>query len=149
MSLQSGDVLRGSVKRFNSKRGFGFVQITGESTSEEDDVFVHQSDIDMEGFRSLNVGEDVEFTLEITAENMLKAKSVKLISVRVPSAPSSHHTSYQSPRGAGGPLVDAGQRALVRTERLERQMKKLIEILTRDNDGVVLESQDVQEIYTA
>jgi cold shock CspA family protein len=147
MSLQDGDVLRGTVKRFDTNGGFGFIQITGESAGE--DVFVHQSDIDMEGFRFLNVNEDVEFTLEITAENKLKARSVKLISVRAPST--NPHSGHQSPRrgGNGGPLVDAGQRALVRTERLERQLKKLIEILTRDNDGVVLESQDVQEIYTA
>lgn len=147
MSLQSGNIVRGTVKRFNSKRGFGFIQITGE-TSEDDDVFVHQSDIDIEGFRFLNVGEEVEFTLEITDSQELKARHVKLLSERAPGTTAGgYQQNYQPPRNA--PMVDVGQRALVRVERLEKQMKKLIEILTRDNEGVILESADVQEIHTA
>lgn len=146
MSLQNGTVVRGSVKRFNPKRGFGFIQITGES-SEEDDVFIHQSDIDIEGFRSLNVGEEVEFTLEITDSNELKARHARLVSARAPNSQQNSNGYSQPARNA--PLVDVGQRALMRVERLERQVKKLIEILTRDNEGVILESTDVQEIYTA
>jgi len=141
----NGDVVRGTVKRFNPKRGYGFIQITGES-SEDDDVFVHQSDIDIEGFRSLNVGEEVELELEITASNELKARHVKLLSKREPYTGGSAGGS-QGPRT---PLVDAGQRALVRVERLECQFKKLVEILARDVEGdVVLSAGDIQEIYTA
>jgi CspA family cold shock protein len=146
MSLKSGDIIRGTVKRFNPKRGFGFIQMTGE-TNDEDDVFIHQSDIDIEGFRSLNVDEEVEFTLEITETNELKARHCRLISVRSPNSQSGGGYPQQS---RPAPLVDAGQRALVRAERIECQMKKLIEILAKDVDGdVVLTAQDIQDIYTA
>lgn len=48
---------QGTVKWFNSSKGYGFIQ------SEEipDDVFVHYSVIEGEGYKSLNEGESVEF----------------------------------------------------------------------------------------
>jgi CspA family cold shock protein len=47
---------QGTVKWFNDSKGFGFLQEDGG-----DDVFVHQSEIKMEGFRTLVEGERVEF----------------------------------------------------------------------------------------
>ena len=47
----------GVVKFFNAQRGFGFVT----PTEGGDDLFVHQNNINMEGFRSLADGEAVEF----------------------------------------------------------------------------------------
>lgn len=50
----------GTVKWFNVEKGFGFIQPADGSA----DVFVHQTVIHSEGFRSLDVGEDVEFRIE-------------------------------------------------------------------------------------
>ena len=50
---------RGTVKWFNDQKGFGF--ITPESG---DDVFVHHSVIQEEGFKSLSEGQEVEFEVE-------------------------------------------------------------------------------------
>ena len=49
-------MMNGTVKWFNSEKGFGF--ITGEDGK---DVFVHFSQIEKDGFKSLEEGEEVTF----------------------------------------------------------------------------------------
>jgi len=51
--------LVGTVKWFSDQKGYGFL-----SREDGDDVFVHHSAIQSEGFRSLNEGDRVEFTIE-------------------------------------------------------------------------------------
>ena len=50
--------LTGTVKWFNDDKGFGFIEREGG-----EDVFVHFSSIRGEGYKSLNEGQKVEFTL--------------------------------------------------------------------------------------
>lgn len=49
----------GTVKWFNDQKGYGFLSRDGG-----DDVFVHHTAIQSEGFRSLAEGDQVEFTIE-------------------------------------------------------------------------------------
>jgi len=51
--------MRGKVKWFNDAKGYGFI-----APESGEDVFVHFSGIQMEGFKTLPEGEDVEFDLE-------------------------------------------------------------------------------------
>ena len=53
------DRIIGTVKWFNGDKGFGFIEREGGA-----DVFVHFSAIQADGFRSLNEGQKVEFTVE-------------------------------------------------------------------------------------
>ena len=48
---------QGSVKWFNAEKGFGFIEVDGGGA----DVFVHHTSIDMDGFRTLDEGQRVEF----------------------------------------------------------------------------------------
>ena len=48
--------MQGTVKWFNAKKGFGFI-----SDEEGNDVFVHFSALQMDGFKVLDEGDEVEF----------------------------------------------------------------------------------------
>jgi len=50
---------QGTVKWFNGEKGYGFISVDGGSA----DVFVHYSEIDGSGFRTLDEGQRVEFEI--------------------------------------------------------------------------------------
>lgn len=66
------DRTSGVVKWFNSQKGFGFITVEGC----EDEIFVHQSNINTPGFRSLREGEEVEFDLAEAQDGKKKAFNV-------------------------------------------------------------------------
>ncbi len=64
---------KGSVKWFNSEKGFGFIQ-----QSSGDDVFVHFKSILGDGYRSLDQDDKVEYTISQGPKG-LQATEVRLI----------------------------------------------------------------------
>ena len=67
---------KGTVKWFNDAKGFGFIK----AEEHEEDIFVHYSFVQADGFRSLNEGEEVEFELiqgpkGLKAENVVRAQA--------------------------------------------------------------------------
>ena len=62
---------KGTVKWFNDAKGFGFIK----AEDREDDIFVHYSSVQADGFRTLTEGESVEFEL-IQGPKGLKAENV-------------------------------------------------------------------------
>ncbi|MFD2369367.1 cold shock domain-containing protein [Brevibacillus sp. GCM10020057] len=65
--------MQGRVKWFNAEKGFGFIEREGG-----DDVFVHFSAIQSEGFRSLEEGQAVEFDIVEGDRGPQAANVVKL-----------------------------------------------------------------------
>ena len=66
---------KGKVKWFNASKGYGFI------TPDEggDDCFVHHSEIEGEGFKSLDEGDEVEFEIGKDDRGRAKATKVKKI----------------------------------------------------------------------
>jgi len=62
--------MRGKVKWFNDSKGYGFI-----APETGDDVFVHFTAIQMDGFKTLREGEDVEFEVE-TRDRGMHARNV-------------------------------------------------------------------------
>ena len=60
----------GTVKWFNSEKGFGFIAPDDGSA----DLFVHQTEIDVRGFRSLDEGQKVSFDTKEGAKGLQAAK---------------------------------------------------------------------------
>ena len=68
---------KGYVKWFSNKKGYGFITI--DSEDEQDDIFVHFSNINMDGFRKLEQGDQVEFEINDSKEG----KGPEALNVRV------------------------------------------------------------------
>ena len=65
----------GTVKWFNPDKGYGFISIEGG-----DDVFVHFSEIQSEGFKSLDEGQAVSFEQGTGKNNKPQATNVRVLS---------------------------------------------------------------------
>ena len=115
--FEVGSTHVGVVKRYNPGRGFGF--ITAESGN---DIFLHQSKIVKEGFRSVAVGDVVRFGVALTDPRMYPTRTVEAVNVEIlhsrepPQDPFArfgaaggfvpkgafHHQQHHSMRGGGG-----------------------------------------------
>jgi CspA family cold shock protein len=65
--------MQGRVKWFNAEKGFGFIE-----REDGDDVFVHFSAIQQDGYKSLEEGQQVEFDIVDGARGQQAANVVKL-----------------------------------------------------------------------
>lgn len=92
-----GDACTGTCKWFDVSKGFGFITIDGE----ENDIFVHQTEIYAPGFRSLAENEKVEF--KISADDRTgKLRAVEVTGpdgAYVQGAPRTYDDSYGDDEG--------------------------------------------------
>ena len=65
--------IQGTVKWFNGSKGYGFIAHDGGK-----DVFVHFSALQMEGYKTLNEGEKVEFSIEDSPKGPQAVNVVKV-----------------------------------------------------------------------
>lgn len=64
---------KGTVKWFDRKKGFGFI-----INEQGKDVFVHYSSIEVDGFKSLEEGQEVEYNL-VESQKGLQGKEVRIL----------------------------------------------------------------------
>jgi cold shock protein len=74
LSLKEKDMAQGVVKWFNAEKGFGFISVDGGGN----DVFVHYSAIQADGYRSLEENQRVEFDVVQGAKGP-QAESVRIV----------------------------------------------------------------------
>lgn len=66
--------MKGTVKWFNNQKGFGFI-----CDEKGNDVFVHYSGLNMEGFKTLEEGQKVTFDTEQDPKNSKKLRAVNVV----------------------------------------------------------------------
>lgn len=66
-------MIKGVVKWFDPRKGFGFIEMEGEK-----DIFVHHAEIKDEGFRTLDEGQEVEFEIKNNEKGDYAANVVKV-----------------------------------------------------------------------
>jgi CspA family cold shock protein len=72
-TFNGGITMRGTVKWFNNQKGYGFI-----SDESGNDVFVHYSGLNMEGFKSLEEGQEVEYDVTEGAKGPQAVNVTKL-----------------------------------------------------------------------
>jgi CspA family cold shock protein len=65
--------MKGTVKWFNAEKGFGFI-----TTEEGQDVFAHFSQINCDGFKSLDENQEVEFEVADGEKGMQAINIIKM-----------------------------------------------------------------------
>jgi len=76
MASQNGGRVRGTVKWFSSAKGYGFI-----GRADGEDVFVHYSAIQGDGYKTLMEGDTVEFSIEATKDRRTQAVDVMKVTV--------------------------------------------------------------------
>ena len=71
--MEEKDMSKGTVKWFNNQKGYGFI-----SDEAGNDVFVHYSGLNMEGYKTLEEGQAVEYDLTEGAKGQQAVNVVKL-----------------------------------------------------------------------
>ena len=73
MKKGTGCKMKGKVKNFNKEKGYGFIK-----TEDGKDVFFHYSELKMEGFKTVNANQEVEFEV-IETEKGQRAVNITIV----------------------------------------------------------------------
>ncbi|MGY0219304.1 cold-shock protein [Endozoicomonadaceae bacterium StTr2] len=84
----------GKVKWFNNAKGYGFV-LAGEDGTSSEDLFVHYSSINMEGYKTLKAGQSVSFDI-LQGPKGLHAINITILDHQDAAEPSGAHVTQSS-----------------------------------------------------
>lgn len=94
----------GTVKWFSAQKGFGFIAPDDGG----DDLFVHQTAIRSDGFRTLSDGQPVEFTVDLGDDG--RTKAIEVAALRRSRRGGGRGRGSYASRGRGGPGGGRGER---------------------------------------
>jgi len=77
--MEENKVYIGLVIWFSNAKGYGFIQWSDENNIPQADLFLHYSDIDMAGYKTVNKEQRVQFQIGKNLRNQPKAICVKII----------------------------------------------------------------------
>ena len=77
--MESTIVFYGTVIFFSNQKGYGFLQWLDEHGAQQKDMFVHYSDIDQQGYKSLTKGQHVSFQIGANNQGVPKAINVRIV----------------------------------------------------------------------
>lgn len=77
INMEVPEMNNGTVKWFNAEKGYGFIS----NDNGGDDVFVHFSAIQVEGFKTLTEGQKVTFDTEPDPKNSAKLRAINVCPV--------------------------------------------------------------------
>lgn len=130
----------GVVSSYSSKNGYGF--ITDNETG--NNVFVHQNDINMEGFRCLHQDEEVEFDIE-NSEKGFKALDVLLLSERKEHREKGNYITQDTfkPKRPSNHSISLEDYAKVKSDlrRLQKSFDRLLMELNKGEEPILLENE--------
>ncbi|KAF2291435.1 hypothetical protein GH714_024064 [Hevea brasiliensis] len=105
--MAEGKRSTGSVKWFSAQKGFGFIAPDDGG----EDLFVHQTSIQSDGFRTLSEGQPVEFSIDFGEDGRTKAVDVVGVSRsrRAPRGGRGGGSGYNTGGGSGGACYNCGR----------------------------------------
>lgn len=119
--------MRGTTKWFNTEKGYGF--IVGEDRT---DYFVHYSQIKMDGFKSLDAGDIVEFDVRSEEKGLAAVDIVPVLTLRMMKEKAARQQMYLKEVvgcGAMGWII-VDQNNLIQTDEHGLNLEELDEYFT-------------------
>ena len=119
--------MKGTVKWFNTEKGYGF--ITGDDGAE---YFAHQTQIKMDGFRTLDAGDVVEFDVRSEEKGLAAVDIVPVLTLRMMKEKAARQQMYLKEAvgcGAMGWMI-VDQNNLIQTDEHGLTLEELNEYFT-------------------
>jgi len=99
------DSIKGKVKWFNDAKGFGFIEHPSGK-----DVFVHYSVIEIEGFKTLKDGEEVEYEIKDGPKGLQAAKVLRT------TTPEEAAAAHEAAKAVGAAVEAASSEAASKSD---------------------------------
>jgi CspA family cold shock protein len=77
--MTNKEIFYGTVDWFNAQKGYGFINWSDNEGNKQEDMFVHFSDINCEGFKTLHKEQKVSFEVGVNRDGEPKAVNVVVL----------------------------------------------------------------------